>query len=417
MFNRFSLLVLIGVCAVVMTTHAQDSTPSPQEITIHVVQRGDTLYHIARQFNTTIDAIAALNGLSNPNSLFVGQRLLVPNAESTATITVLPQTLETIHVVQPSETLFRIALRYGSTVATLAEINSLADPTLIFVGQRLIIPATQATQSAPYPAPISNVLLKPSVFTEGATGSITLETQAAVTVNGEFLGKPLNIIANADGTQHASIVGVPLFTEPATYNAQFTIAQANQPPLRVSIPITVMSGNYAASNINITTEQQALLAPAVEEFELSTIAQLASRFTSERFFEGTLSLPAAAPMNAPFGTRRSYNGGALNRVHNGADFASPPNTPVFAAANGRVVMADLLNIRGNTVMLYHGQGIYTLYAHLNAINVTLGQEVTNGQVIGTSGATGRATGPHLHWEVWVNGVAVDPIPWTQQSFP
>lgn len=414
MLSRFfvaMLLLLAGQLAL-----SQEDPANSPDVTVHVVQRGETVFSIARQHNSTIEAIATLNGLTNPNSIAIGQRLIVPvTAQSIQTITLVPQTAESIHIVQPNETLFRIALRYGSTVAQLSELNSLADPTLIFAGQRLLIPSTETAQAESYPAPITKIVLKPAIFTEGSTGSITLETQTAVTLQGEFLGKPLNIITGNNA--YASIIGIPLFTEAGTYTAQLILEQPNQSPLRVNLPITVVSGGYAATNINITPEQEALLAPAVEEFEISTITRVTSQFSSERLFEGTLSLPAAAPMNAPYGTRRSYNGGALNRVHNGADFASPPNTPIFAAAKGRVVLADTLNIRGNTVVLYHGLGVYTLYAHLNSINVALGQEVTSGQVIGVSGATGRATGPHLHWEVWVNGIAVNPIQWTQQYFP
>ena len=121
-------------------------------------------------------------------------------------------------------------------------------------------------------------------------------------------------------------------------------------------------------------------------------------------------------MNAQYGTRRSYNGGEISSYHSGADFASAPSTPIYAAADGVVVLADSLNIRGNTIVIDHGWGIYTLYAHQTAFNVALGDRVVTGQVIGTAGSTGRVTGPHLHWEVWVNGIPVNPITWTQTFF-
>ncbi|MCA9912181.1 MAG: M23 family metallopeptidase, partial [Anaerolineae bacterium] len=159
------------------------------------------------------------------------------------------------------------------------------------------------------------------------------------------------------------------------------------------------------------------LAPAVQENEFAILRSITSTITPERYHEGLFSIPAAAAMNAPYGTRRSYNGGPVNNFHSGADFASAPNTPIFAAGNGVVVLADTLNIRGNTIVIDHGWGIYTLYAHQTSFNVSVGDRVITNQTIGFAGSTGRVTGPHLHWEVWVNGVPVNPITWTQRTFP
>ena len=114
---------------------------------------------------------------------------------------------------------------------------------------------------------------------------------------------------------------------------------------------------------------------------------------------------------------RSYNGSAYDRFHHGVDFAGATGTSVLAAADGKVVLADTLNIRGRTTVINHGWGLYTAYAHQNSIQVSLGEQVNSGQVIGTIGSTGRSTGPHLHWELWLNGVNVDPLQWVQQVFP
>ena len=146
------------------------------------------------------------------------------------------------------------------------------------------------------------------------------------------------------------------------------------------------------------------------------LSLLTSTFNLDRYFEGSLSLPTAAIMNEPFGIRRVYNGDPTVRYHNGADFAGAPGTPVMAAAPGRVVLADTLNIRGISVVIDHGWGVYTNYSHMDERRVELGDFVSTGQVIGTVGNTGRATGAHLHWELWLNGVAVDPMQWVRGSF-
>ena len=141
-----------------------------------------------------------------------------------------------------------------------------------------------------------------------------------------------------------------------------------------------------------------------------------SNFTPTRYFDGPLSLPAAASISSRFGRKRSYDGGPFDHFHTGTDFAAAPGSPVMAAAPGYVVFADKLDVRGNVTIIDHGWGIYTVYCHQTAQYVKVGDFVNTGQVIGTVGSTGRVTGPHLHWEVWVNGVQVDPMQWVQESF-
>jgi murein DD-endopeptidase MepM/ murein hydrolase activator NlpD len=181
--------------------------------------------------------------------------------------------------------------------------------------------------------------------------------------------------------------------------------------------IRVLAGGYASQYLTVSAELAPLLQASGQEYELDLISRTTNEFHPEQYYSGSFGLPAAAPMNSTFGTRRSYNGGALNSYHTGADFASASGSPVLAAAMGKVVLADLLNIRGNTIVIDHGRGVYSVYCHLSEVSVQLGQVVDTGQIIGKAGATGRVTGPHLHWEVWVNGVAVNPLQWLQQSFP
>jgi murein DD-endopeptidase MepM/ murein hydrolase activator NlpD len=440
--------------------------PSADAATIaqtHTVQAGESLSAIAELYQVDVNMLIALNNLANANQIYPGQVLAItgeipdtatPTAETTAETEITPTTADAtlepeataspetaliptpaqpviiadnglptlstnLHTVQSGDTLYRIGLQYGLTVPELASANSITDPTHIFVGQQLIIPGVTNTPEAALDLPeaITAVRVNPLIFTEGETGVITLTTNTAAIVTGQFLGRDLRDIALESNTQHLMFIPIPLFTDDGIYPIMFNVSNSDGMQTTFAFNIRVAAGGYGSQNLDVSAEMQGLLAPAVQEEELNIIQRVTGEFTSERFFDGAFSIPAAAAMNGPFGTRRSYNGGAVNGFHSGADFASAPNTPIYAAASGRVVLADTLNIRGNTVVIYHGWGIYTLYAHQNVINVSVGDMVATGQVIGVAGSTGRVTGPHLHWEVWVNGVPVNPLQWTQQIFP
>jgi murein DD-endopeptidase MepM/ murein hydrolase activator NlpD len=106
----------------------------------------------------------------------------------------------------------------------------------------------------------------------------------------------------------------------------------------------------------------------------------------------------------------------VTSYHPGVDLAAPLNAPVAAAAAGRVVYAGPLVVRGNSVMIDHGAGVISGYHHLTDVTVQTGQMVNAGDVVGHVGSTGLSEAPHLHWEVVVRGITVDPMPWTQTDF-
>jgi murein DD-endopeptidase MepM/ murein hydrolase activator NlpD len=127
--------------------------------------------------------------------------------------------------------------------------------------------------------------------------------------------------------------------------------------------------------------------------------------------------PLLGTITTEFGEVRSYNGGPMQGHHGGTDFQATANMPVQAAARGRVVFRDEVRLRGKIMILDHGGGVFTTYAHLNDWLVDLDQEVQQRQPIARVGSTGLSTGPHLHWELWVNGKNVDPMEWTEREVP
>lgn len=412
------------------------ATPEPAQT--HIVQPGETLNSIAQTYGVQIETILNLNEIANVNQIYTGQVLTLraaqtpqdisaedsitptqPPVEAAIAVTeTSPAPSNIIHTVQPGETLFRIAQRYGLTTVDLTTANSISDPTRIFTGQQLLIPLqSNETVITDLPYPIMSLQVRPLIFIEGKTATVQFRTDITSNVRATFMNQALSAFSEQDGTLHNFLFGIPMFVDPGIYPFDITVDSVGGQTTTYTFNARVDAGPYGSQTINISADRMALLSPAVEQEELGLLTRITRQVTPTRYFQGPFSLPAAAAMNSPYGTRRSYNGSAFDRYHNGADFASAPGASIFAAAPGQVVMADTLNIRGNAIAIDHGWGVFSTYSHLSALYVSPGDIVSTGQVIGAAGATGRVTGSHLHWEIWINGVAVDPLEWTRQSFP
>lgn len=404
------------------------SLTAPPSAQTHTVQPGETLRSIAEFYGMTVEDLAAINGIVNPDAIYVGQTLNVVPMPQTAPPVVSTQSAPSqesapaataiVHVVQPGETLFRIATRYGVTVADVAAANGIADPTVIYAGQQLIIPGVQPPQIAlDLPSPASAFDITPLVLVEGQTGRVRLTTSAPVTVNATFLGRAIPAASEQENTQHILFLPISIYTDPNVYPLQVNMTDAAGSTTSFSVNLQVLSGGYISERLTLPDTLVPLLEPSVEQYELSVMQSVMGTFSAQRYFDGPMSLPAAAAVTSPFGNRRSFNGSAFDHFHSGVDFAGASGTPVLAAAAGQVVLADTLNVRGVTTIIDHGWGIFTVYSHQTERYVGLGSYVVGGQQIGTIGTTGRTTGAHLHWEVWVNGVPVDGMQWVRQSFP
>jgi len=152
------------------------------------------------------------------------------------------------------------------------------------------------------------------------------------------------------------------------------------------------------------------------ELELNRVAEFKKLVTPEQYWNGAFVRPNRGWVSTVFGVRRYYNGEfAEDYYHKGVDYAAGTGSPVVAPANGTVALvgkeSEGFHVHGNTIGIDHGQGVLSIFLHLNNINVQEGERVTAGQKIGTVGSTGASTGPHLHWGLYVNGQAIDPSPW------
>jgi murein DD-endopeptidase MepM/ murein hydrolase activator NlpD len=164
-----------------------------------------------------------------------------------------------------------------------------------------------------------------------------------------------------------------------------------------------------------------MIDPAITKPEDELWGSLGVTATPEKLWEGAFHSPVPNIFEdcwtSFFGTRRSYNGSPYNYFHTGLDLCGGVGTEIFAPASGKVIFAGPLTVRGNATVIDHGWGVFSAYDHQSEIFVSPGEYVEPGQLIGLGGATGRVTGPHLHWEVWAGGVQVDPMDWLERSFP
>ncbi|WP_017712159.1 M23 family metallopeptidase [Prochlorothrix hollandica] len=157
------------------------------------------------------------------------------------------------------------------------------------------------------------------------------------------------------------------------------------------------------------------------DLEFDRVDAFKTLVSPKRLWQGAFLRPTSGEVTSIYGIRRYYNGEfAEDYFHRGVDYGAGTGTPVVAPADGIVALvgyeANGFELHGNTVGLDHGQGVLSIMIHLNSIQVWTGQFVKAGEVIGTVGSTGAATGPHLHWGLYVQGQAVDPVPWREGVF-
>jgi murein DD-endopeptidase MepM/ murein hydrolase activator NlpD len=208
-----------------------------------------------------------------------------------------------------------------------------------------------------------------------------------------------------------ALLGVDLELKPENYPLTLTAKNESAEEISCSATIDVKEGKFATESLkvapNFVEPNPEQLARA--EAERQRLRAIFATITPERLWNGRFHYPlTGVTTGGNFGKRRILNGKA-NSPHGGVDFPAPAGTPVYAAQRGRVVLAEPLYFSGNTVIVDHGLGLYTLYAHFESISVQPGDLVDTGALLGKVGATGRVTGPHLHWGATVNRARTNPL--------
>ena len=256
-----------------------------------------------------------------------------------------------------------------------------------------------------YPA----VSLTPAVVEAGSPVLIRVEAAEVSGVDGEWLGRKVDFFRGAGGQAWFALAGVDVegTVGPSTLRIRVRLSGGGVRDL--SRTVEIHPAHYRTGSLTVAPK---FVEPGPEDLErIEAESQLKAKVFAASAPEPLWAASFRAPVNAAptdsFGTRRIFNG-KLASVHKGMDFRAVTGTPVHAGNSGVVVLARPLYYEGNCVIIDHGLGLFTLSMHLSRIDVREGQRVTTGERLGLSGATGRVTGPHLHWAIRWQGAYLDP---------
>ena len=466
---KVSRLILISLAVILSLALYSPVTAQDegQNEPYYIVQEGDSLWEIAARFGITVDDLQQANNISDPGQVVSGARLVIPGVSS------VNGQLDTINVAY-GETLRSLSRRYGLSESTFARLNRFVSPAELYAGATLIIPITQnqspsfsasvdlasgqtllemavlrdqdpwslalqnnlpatwaglpmdvlrAAGISPGDAPaglpeaVIEVDVEPLQMVQGSTTVIKVYAPPGIAMRGSLAERNLNFFPQDDG--YVALQGIHALTSPGLYPLTLEGERSNGERFAFSQNILVQDANFPYDpSLEV---DPATVDPAVTEPESELWESLAVPVTPQKMWDGLFASPVPADFKncwtSFFGNRRSYNNGAYDFFHSGLDFCGKVGTELYAVAPGKVVYTAMLIVRGGVVVIDHGWGVYTAYDHLSEILVQPGNTVQRGQLIGLGGDTGRTTGPHLHWEVWVGGVQVNPVDWLARSFP
>jgi murein DD-endopeptidase MepM/ murein hydrolase activator NlpD len=446
---------LLGGSLPTGTAAAQDGGP------IYIVLEGDTLSSIAIEFGTTVDALVQTNAIADASLIAPGMRLVIPGFEGV-------NGLLGVHEVVFGESLASLAASVHASAPSLAKLNRLVSPGRLYVGQPAILPESESGAPAaavahllepgqgrlaaavafgvnpwtvsgspaslwvvpgsriylpggPSPAKdlpsgLDSVGVDPSPVIQGRTTVIELQADPEAAVEARLGESAVNLMS-AEDTPGAwvALQGIHALQSPGLLDLEVRVSVDGRTD-GFRQPVRVLEAGYGRESLEVPQET---LDPANTGPEDARVAEIVRPATRERLWAGLFSFPSTYFETFPsrFGTRRSYNGSAYSYYHTGLDLYGNPETPVLAPAPGIVVFTEKLTVRGNTTYVDHGWGVYSGFLHQSQILVQPGDRVETGEVIGMVGATGRVTGAHLHWEVWVGGVPINPLEWTERPLP
>ncbi len=441
--------------------YAQENDP---DWPTYSVQPGDTLYSISQRFGMTLDELVNANSVADPNSISVGFSLSLPGVdwvsgdlmnttmplgENLRSITRRYQADENIIArlsgfISPTQlaagypmmipdtgyqnwdsgrlavgaqtSLLEMAVKANNNPWAIKTYNRLAGTWDVVPGDILLLPGTNDPGPGAFPSPISQLAIDGDRLIQGKTAVFRVALNGLpIVLSGNVLGQELNFFENEAG-QFIALQGVHVMSPPGQYPISIVGETKNGATFNFNQMVLLTSGGYNFEEISVDAS---LLDPEVSDSETAFINEIISNITPEKYWQGVFLPPSpyAGLYNSYFGTRRSFNGSAFTYYHGGLDYQGGTGVQIYAPAGGTVVFAGPLTIRGNATLIDHGYGVFSGYWHQSEIHVNVGDIVVPGQVIGLVGNTGRSSGAHLHWEILVGEIQVEPLDWLEIAYP
>ncbi len=446
---------------------AQEDQPDQP---IYIVQSGDTLWNIARRFHVSYQELLQENDLTEDSPIHPGEKLVIPGLGSISGVL-------TTKTMPFGESLSSLSIRYQIDEETLVRLNRLTTPMELYAGLSVVlladeegevsewtgkrktvaegrslleaavkeninpwkvvshnglegtwdlipgevvrVPGVEDAGPGGFPGEIADVTYSPDEFVQGNTMVFRVKAPSGTDVYGSFGDHKLHFFPSGDG--FVALQGVHALAEPGLHPLSLSGQLADGSPFTHRQMVRVLNGGF--NYIKIDGVPPETVSIELSRKEKEKLAAYAGEASPDKEWTGKFSVPVPEKYSSPyppFGDRRSFNGSGFYYYHSGTDFSTWGNygIDIYAAAPGKVVYTEQgSQIYGGVTMVNHGWGVYTVYAHQDEIFVSVGQRVKTGEVIGKVGSSGRSTGPHLHWEVWVGGVPVDPMDWLENRYP
>jgi hypothetical protein len=268
----------------------------------------------------------------------------------------------------------------------------------------------------------TQVSFNPPKVAEGHTAVVTVAASPGVTVSGEYEGRPLLFRQEPERGVAWAMLGTEPFQDLGPHLVTISLQNGDGGRRVVTRTLDVVPYPFPQESLQFDPETSALLDPNLTAAERRVLEAIFNERSPVQHWSGLFRMPLDGKIRITsyFATRRCYNcpnGSTPTSYHGGMDMGTPEGTPVHAPANGVVVFSGKLAVRGNAVIIDHGMGVYSLFAHNSKLIATVGQAVQQGDVVSLSGNTGLSNGPHLHWELHVSGPPVDPLEWVRRNVP
>lgn len=468
--KKVILLILIMVFTILQTpVYAQNS--NPPEGPIYIVSQGDSLLGIAGIFNVNFADIMAANNLSDPDQIYPGDQLIIPGLEGITgilTSQIVPfgesqrslsrqfripidQLRKLNHInsptefyaganmimlqdsekpawtnrknLSPNETLLELSIKENSDPWTVSEINYLPGTWAAIPSDSLFLPGSNSESlQTGLPSIFLSAFIDPLPITQGKTAQIHVTTSQEVTLTGILVDQKLHFFP-LEEKSYVSLQGVHALTEPGLYPIRLDATLSDGSKQSFEQMVLIQTGYYPSEVIHVDPKS---IDPSITKPEENLVSSVVLnvnpiRYWSEIFKSPAIQYESTGYFTSKFGNRRTYLGIGTDLevfgFHSGLDYGGGNGLPITSPAPGIVVYSGFLDVRGNATIIDHGWGVFSGFWHQSEVKVQPGEFVDTGQVIGLVGGTGRVTGAHLHWEIWVNGIQVDPMDWLEKTYP